>query len=338
MRARWGPGRARSFERSRVLTQCVVIIDALHCEYNAVRIRLILVTWDHAIRACVSTLLTSCNRVNKRPLRAVLHGQRAGRLAACSRAQTGAQKGAHNTMAKISEKEQAALDAQAVELYGRFEAAVAEVAPERGPKRARAIRLAADLIRSGYSLRKAAKLAGRKPDTSYDRYFMVARALEADGQDNAVPVPDGFGNWLDAIAGMATYKLVEHVKAHKSPTALAPADKAMRSAVNAALKSLETLISGKAKGKAIIGLAVGKAALIAYVQAWADAGCSIKGLDSMTLPVLDAEGREITAAIKAGQDVQAALADMMHAGVPGVLPTMQDSPVVETGEVADEAA
>lgn len=227
---------------------------------------------------------------------------------------------------KTKEQEQAAKDAQAIETYAQFEATVAEVAVERGPKRVKAIRLAAQLIADGYSLRKAAKLAGRKPDTSYDRYFTVARALESDGSEGATPCPEGFGNWLDAIAGMALPKLVEHVKMHRSPPKLAPADKAIRQAVNGALKTLEILIAGKSKSKSLKNLSVGKAQVAAYVKAWADAGCTVKGLDSMSLTPLDTQGRAIVADVKAA--VADAKASMSQTG-------MTAAQAVETGEVTE---
>jgi lambda repressor-like predicted transcriptional regulator len=191
-----------------------------------------------------------------------------------------------------------------------------EVFKEKGPARVKAVRKAAEILTAGYSLRGAAKAAGLKPDTKLDRYFTVARAMLAqeEGEGKACPIPVGpegqtFGSWLDAVGGMFLEDLVAHVRANRPGAKLPDVDKAMRAAVNSLLAGLTRLSEGKGKGKAVAGFKVGSASLVAYVKAYADAGLSVKGLDSMTLPVEPVAGKgaaTIIAALQAAGDALAA--------------------------------
>lgn len=193
----------------------------------------------------------------------------------------------------ISDKAQiqAVNDAQAAKLYTQLETVAAQVSIEKGAKRVKAVDLAARMIELGYSLRGAAKAAGKKPDNKLQRYFEIGRARLSEGE-TAIPVPEGFGTWADAVAGMSLEDLADHVRAvktgRKTETPV-DADKAVRDAVNSALGKLAALVAGESTGRAT-GFAVGKAQLTHYVKAFIAAGFVLDGakLDKLALTAIPA--------------------------------------------------
>lgn len=192
----------------------------------------------------------------------------------------------------ISDKAQiqAVNDANAAKLYAKLEQVHSQVFAERGPKRVAAVRIAAELVDLGYSLRGAAKAAGKKADNKLQRYFEVGRAMLAETMqtEGAVPAPDGFTSWTDAIAALPLDGMAQHIRDYKAgireTTAILDPDAAIRAAVNSALAKLAGLVSGKATGKAA-GYTVGKAQLTHYLKAFIAAGLVVDGakLDKLTL-------------------------------------------------------
>lgn len=154
-------------------------------------------------------------------------------------------------------------DAKASKLYARLQTVAAEVFVEKGAKRSAAVRVAADLVTLGYSLRKAAKAAGQKPDNKLQRYFEVARAMvtreETPESPESIAPPEGFGTWSDAVAAMPLEAMAAHIrdtKAGRKPTTAPTPDEAVRSYLYSALGQIERLVAGEAGSVKVAGLSV----------------------------------------------------------------------------------
>lgn len=222
--------------------------------------------------------------------------------------------------AKGVNQNHAVQDAQAAKLYARLETVAAEVTVERGAKRVAAVDVAANLVEIGYSLRGAAKAAGQTPNNKLQRYFEIAKARLSEG-DKAIPVPDGYGTWGDAIAAENLETLTTHIRAvkagRKGETTPDP-DKSVRAYINGALGQLERLVAGEAKSKSVQGYAIGEAQLGRYLKAFVAAGFKIDGptMDKLTLSALPVNADGKTDA----QTIADKVAGMLDMAPPAVLP------------------
>jgi hypothetical protein len=217
-------------------------------------------------------------------------------------------------------------DSRAAKLYGQLETVHAQVFQERGGKRKAAVNIAAQLVDLGYSLRKAAKVAGRKPDNKLQRYFEVAKAMLAHeaGKDGAIPPPEGFETWTDAVAGMALEALCTSIRERKpeAPVTVVDYDKAVRGFVNKTLDRLQALTVGEAS-KALTGVVVGEAQLQAYVKAWLRDGMSTAKLDKNPLTAITGDGAaDLVTSIRAALQASLGTGQLVKAPAQSIIPAV----------------
>lgn len=214
----------------------------------------------------------------------------------------------------------AVVDAKAGKLYTRLQSIAAEVFVEKGAKRSAAVRVAADLVTLGYSLRKAAKAAGQKPDNKLQRYFEVARAMvtreEKPESPESIAPPEGFGTWSDAVAAMPLEAMAQHIrdtKAGRKPTTAPTPDEAVRSYLYSALGQVERLVAGEAGSVKVAGLAVDAVQVERILKAFVADGFKVtENLDKCPLTA-----RKVDAAATVADKLAA-----MLAGAPAPVPAV----------------
>ena len=177
--------------------------------------------------------------------------------------------------------------AQAGKIYAALADTAATVTVENATARIQAVKLAADLVATKVSLRAAAVAAGRKADTSLDRYMTVARAATDAGKVKVKP-PTGAKSWADAIATLSLRALVAHIRSKRtsSRAPMAPEARAKR-ILDSALRNIFSLTL-RSKSKKRKGIIVAPETITTYVNAWLEAGLDMENaaFKALTVPVV----------------------------------------------------